>query len=331
MAVISIHQLERTLLAAFVDAGVPELSAKATTQALVRAEAEGIASHGLIRVGSYLAQLRSGKIRCVAPEVDLRPGLVRVDAGFGLAHAAIALGLEQARECLREVPLVLVTVGRSHHAGVLGHAVESAARSGCIALGFANTPAAIAPWGGAQALYGTNPIAFATPRSDSREPLVIDLSVSVVARGRILAARQRGESIPDDWALDAQGRPTTDPQAALGGSMRPMADAKGANLALMVELLAGALTASRFGHEASSFLDAEGEPPSVGQSFLLIDPQRVAADYLARVEVLLAAVLEQPGVRLPGERRRENRRLAERDGVSIRDGLWAEIQAFAAG
>ena len=140
-----------------------------------------------------------------------------------------------------------------------------------MALLFANTPAAMAPWGGAQALLGTNPIAFACPLP-GREPIVVDLSLSKVARGNILAAKQRGERIPEGWALDEAGQPTTDPDAALRGTMLPLGDAKGTALALMVELLAAGLTGATYAAEASSFLDAKGPPPGTGQLIVAFDP-----------------------------------------------------------
>ena len=142
-----------------------------------------------------------------------------------------------------------------------------------------NTPGAIAPWGGATAVFGTNPIAFACPLPDAA-PIVVDLSLSKVARGNILAARQKGERIPEGWALDAAGKPTTDPQAALAGTMLPLGDAKGTALALMVELLAAGLTGANYAAEATSFLDAEGPPPGTGQLIIAIDPAEIHESFI---------------------------------------------------
>jgi LDH2 family malate/lactate/ureidoglycolate dehydrogenase len=164
---------------------------------------------------------------------------------------------------------------------------------------------------------GTNPIAFACPRS-GQPPLVIDLSLSKVARGKIMVAAQKGEAIPEGWALDAEGNATTDAKKALGGTMLPLGDAKGAALVLMVELLSAALSASHFGFEASSFFDAKGPPPRVGQLLLLIDPARFAGDAFAgRVETLLGAILGQAGTRLPGERRLKLRAAAALGGRQV--------------
>ena len=193
---------------------------------------------------------------------------------------------------------------------------------------FANTPAAIAPWGGAKGLFGTNPIAFACPLPGAA-PIVIDLSLSKVARGNILAAKQKGEAIPAGWALDAQGKPTTDPAAALAGTMLPLGDAKGTALALMVELLAAGLTGANFAAEASSFLDAEGPPPGTGQLLIAFDPAAFGGDgVLDRFAALAGAIDAQTGARLPGARRRALRAKAERDGVTISDALMGEIRAL---
>ena len=192
----------------------------------------------------------------------------------------------------------------------------------------ANTPAAIAPWGGSRGVFGTNPIAFACPLPE-RPPIVVDLSLSKVARGNILAARQRGERIPHGWALDGAGRPTTDPRAALAGTMLPLGDAKGTALALAVELLAAGLTGANFAGEASSFLDAEGGPPGTGQILIAFDTAAFAgASAFSRFAELAAAIESQPGARLPGSRRLAARRRAQEQGIAVEDALLAEISAL---
>lgn len=255
--------------------------------------------------------------------------MIAVDAASGFAFPSLDAGFASAIPAARETGLVAVAVGRSHHFGVAGHAVERLADAGLVGIAFGNSPAAIAPWGGAKPLFGTNPIAFAWPRT-VRHPLVIDLSLSKVARGKIMVAAQKGEAIPEGWALDADGKPTTDAKAALGGAMIPMGDAKGAALVLMVELLAVALTGSNFGWEASSFFDAKGAPPHVGQMFLAFDPSAFAPDAAARAEVVFQAMAAQAGVRLPGDRRFKLREKAAADGVEVPDALLAEIERRAA-
>src|SRR5699024_7804159 len=164
---------------------------------------------GVSRLPADADQAKSGKVdgRAVPDVQRVSASAVRVDARTGFAFPALRMGLDAAVECARETGVAAVAVGNSHHFGVAGHHAERVADAGLVALGFGNSPAAIASWGVARGLFGTNPIAFAAPRR-AQPPLVVDLSLSKVARGKVMIARQRGESIPDDWAFDAEGRPT---------------------------------------------------------------------------------------------------------------------------
>ena len=176
--------------------------------------------------------------------------------------------------------------------------------------------------GGSEGRFGTNPIAFAAPL-EGRAPVVIDLALSKVARGNIVAAKQKGEAIPEGWALDKDGRPTTDAGAALAGTMIALGDAKGAALALMVEVLAAALVGTHFAFEASSFLDDKGGPPRTGQLIIAIDPSGFGqTGFGERMQVLAQAIESQHGARLPGARRLALRENAERDGLSVSDEIW---------
>jgi len=319
----------RVLLAA----GVSQRNADAVAEALVAAEADGLPSHGLSRLPSYADQVRARKVdgKAVPVVTETAPAAVMVDARKGFAYPAIAQGLARAVRLVGRTGVVGVGVTNSHHFGVAGFHIEPLAARGLVALAFGNSPAAIAPWGGVRALFGTNPIAFACPRKGG-PPLVIDLSLSKVARGKIMIAAKRGEPIPEGWALDAEGRPTCDAKAALGGTMLPMGDAKGAALVLMVEILAAALTGARFGYEASSFFEAKGPAPRVGQFFLVIDPACFAGpDFAARVGRLAKAILAQPGTRLPGDRRLKHRAQAEAEGIDVPAYLLAELERRAAG
>lgn len=303
-------------------------NAAIVARALVAAEADGLKGHGLSRVPTYAAQAKNGKVDgfAVPKTQQRRSGVAEIDAGHGFAFPAIEAAIAVLPKMAHETGIAAASVRRSHHCGAAGHPVERLAEAGLVALMFANTPGAIAPWGGSQALFGTNPIAFACPLP-GRAPIVIDLSLSKVARGNILAAKQKGEKIPAGWALDAAGRPTTDPDAALAGTMVPAGDFKGTALALMVELLAGGLTGANFAAEASSFLDAEGPPPGTGQLIIALDPAAFGGDP-ARFAVLAGAIEQQPGARVPGKRRLEARRRAAGAGLTIGDALLKEIEAL---
>lgn len=296
---------------------------------MVAAEADGLEGHGLVRVVSYAEQAKVGKVDGFATPTLTRaaPGVIAVDAAHGFAYPALDVAVARLPEVARSQGVAVAAVRRSHHCGVAGHPVEKLAADGLVALHFANTPAAIAPWGGARGLYGTNPVAFACPLA-GKAPLVVDLSLSKVARGEILAAQRRGETIPEGWALDAEGRPATRPDAALRGTMVPAGDAKGAALALMVELLAAGLTGANFATEASSFLDAEGQPPGTGQLMIAFDPEMVGGRAaLSRFGALARMVDAEPNARLPGARRLACRARAAAAGLRLDAALIAEIEA----
>jgi len=313
-------------------AGASRANAASAATALIAAELDGLPSHGLSRIPFYAEQISRGKVDGQAIPTLSRPAAatLRVDANGGLAFPAIDLGLAAVAGIARDAGLVAIGIANSHHAGVVGHHVERLAMQGLVAIAFANTPAAIAPWGGTRGIFGTNPIAFACPRR-SGAPLVIDLSISIVARGKLLIAAGKGETIPEGWALDKEGNPTTDAEAALAGTIVPIGGAKGAALALMVEILAAGLTGSQFGFEASSFFDAEGPPPRTGQLFLALDPAALAGPtFCDRIETLCAAMLADPAVRLPGERRLAARARYARDGIPVPAKLLAELRQRAA-
>lgn len=295
--------------------------------ALVAAEIDGQTGHGLARGAAYARQARSGKVNgFVEPQAKRpRPGFAVVDAAEGFAYPALALARRELAELAAAQGIACAAVTNSHHCGVLGHQVEALAEAGLLAIMVANAPKAMAPWGGAQPIYGTNPIAFAAPRLDG-PPLVIDLSLSIAARGKVMAAAKTGTEIPQGWALDNEGNPTTDPKAALSGSMLPAGGSKGAALALMVEILAGALAGPHYSFEATDFFEAEGAAPALGQFMIAIAPEAREMSVTARIETLLAEIAGQDGTRLPGERRMTARLKAERQGLTVPTVLIDELR-----
>ena len=302
-------------------------NARAVAVALVAAELDGIPTHGLARLPFYADQSACGKVagRAVPTITQLAKAVVRVDAGNGFAYPALDAGIAAAVPVARELGIAALAVTRSHHCGVLGHQVERLAREGLVSVFFSNTPAAIAPWGGKTALFGTDPIAFGCPRPNA-PPLVVDVALSVAARGKIMVAASKGEAIPEGWALDADGNPTTGAMAALGGTLMALGGGKGAALALAVELLAAGLTGSNFGFQASSFFDSKGNPPGVGQLAILLDFRAFGGEAtIAHCEELLQAMLRQPGVRLPGDRRLASRARLEAEGITLPRTLFDEL------
>jgi (2R)-3-sulfolactate dehydrogenase (NADP+) len=308
------HRVEKTLMAS----GVSADNAESVARALVEAEIDGHSGHGLRRAASYAAQAAAGKVDGSAEPVIRRaaPGALHVDVADGFYYPAFDRVMGMLPQMAKDQGIAMAGFFRSHHCGVAGHSVERLAEAGCVALMFANTPAAMAAWGGARRLFGTNPIAFAAPIAD-RPPLVIDLSLSRVARGKIVAARDRGEPIPEGWAVDADGNPTTDAARAVDGAMLPIGDAKGSALALIVELLAAGLTGANYASEATSFLDAEGAPPGTGQLIIALSTEGLTTNALQRFDQMAAWIEADSGARLPGTRRLALRETAQKQRLKV--------------
>jgi len=329
---LSLGEAETLAARALSAAGANPEMARATAAALVGAEAEGQGGHGLSRVAMYAGFLREGRADGDAtPRVTAeRGGAALVDAGNGLAYPALALAESEAEARAATHGVSFVAVTNSHHAGAMALPVRHLAERGLVALAFTNSPYAMPVPGGRRPLLGTNPVAAAFPRR-SAPPLVVDLALSEVARGKIMVAAKEGRPIPEGWALDAEGRPTTDARAALDGAMLAMGGAKGAALALVVELLCVALGAAAFGFEADSFFAPSPNPPRLGHALLAVDPGALAghAAYLDRVEALIAAMLGDEGVRLPGSRRDALRAAAAAQGIAIPRAVLEQLHALA--
>ncbi|WP_299473234.1 Ldh family oxidoreductase [uncultured Roseibium sp.] len=313
---LSLEEATSLIRSAFLAVGVPGASAQSVAEALVWAEAEGQVGHGFSRVEDYAAQVRSGKIQAEAI-VEIRAtgtASLLADAGNGFAYPALEQIIERGAELAQRHGCATMGVMRSHHCGALSVQVEKLARKGCVALMVANTPAAIAPYGAKKAVFGTNPIAFAAPRA-GMDPLVVDLSLSKVARGKVMSARKAGKPIPEGWALDGDGDPTTDPERALQGTMLPIGEAKGTALALLVEILASVMTGASYSQEASSFFKSDGPPPGVGQFLIAMKP--MDEHFGSRLEGLLSLITSQEGARLLGERRAAAIRNAQTNGIDV--------------
>jgi (2R)-3-sulfolactate dehydrogenase (NADP+) len=311
--------------------GASLANAASTAAALVAAEADGQAGHGLNRVASYSAQLRAGKIdgKIEPALIQTRAAAVRINARGGLAYPALDLVIDELGPLARETGVAAAGVFASHHIGQAGRTVERLADQGLVALVMSNTPQAMAFHGGVRPMMGTNPLAFAAPLN-GRAPLVIDMALTLVARSKIVTAQKAGQPIPADWATDAEGRPTTDPAAALSGALAPAGGAKGAALALMVEILCGALAGGSYGWEASSFLDDKGPSPSVGQVVLALDPMAFAGPgFLDRMTALVETMTAEDGVRMPGDRRLTYRAKAAAEGLSLSPALHSELLTLA--
>src|SRR5258706_10221113 len=310
-------------------AGANDRMAEAAARHLVHAEEEGLPTHGMSRVPFYCAMLRKGRADGAAEPKMLaeRGGACLIDNRDGLPYVSAAWAVEEVIQRARRNGIAFAGITNSAHVGVLGIHLEPVAREGLVGFAFTNSPAAIPPWGGKKALFGTNPVAAVFPRRN-RQPIVIDLALTTVVRGKIMMAMRKGERIPEGWALDRNGRPTTDPKEALEhGSLYPIGGSKGAMLALMFELLCASLTGSAIGPEADSFFSEEGNKPRIGQAFIALDPGALAgrAKYLERVETVVRTMLADPEVRLPGARRFAAE-VSAKKGIEVPDEILAQIE-----
>ena len=325
---LSYQQMLDLALSGLRAAGIGEKAAYETAQFLALAELDGLASHGLARVAQYAGHAKHGRIE-LSPKIKVRPfktSAALVDACDGLAFPALRFATDLSVNLASQTGVGLVAVTNSHHFGVAGHFTEAAARAGYISLLFGNTPAAMPMVGGSKAIFGTNPLAAAFPVTNG-DPLVIDMSLSAVARGKLLVAAKKGESIPEGWALTADGKPTTDPNEGLKGLMVPLGGDKGALLALIVELLVVGLSGSRFSYEADSFFDAKGNRPRIGQLLLTIDSGLAGSQVFAnKMQALLKTLASDSGTRVPGQRRFKQRALGFKQGVNVSDVVVEEIQ-----
>jgi (2R)-3-sulfolactate dehydrogenase (NADP+) len=235
--------------------------------------------------------------------------------------------VEEVLQRARRNGIAFACITNSAHVGVLGIHLGPVAEAGMVGFAFTNSPAAIPAWGGKKPLFGTDPVAGIFPRKN-KQPIVVDLALTTVVRGKIMMAMRKGEKIPEGWALDRNGKPTTDPKEAIEhGSLFPIGGAKGAMLALMFELICAALTGSAIGPEADSFFSEEGNKPRIGQAFLAIDPSALAGmdRYFERVEAVVTRMLADPEVRLPGARRFAAE-VSAKKGIEVPDELLAQIE-----
>ena len=330
---ISVADLAALANTALRMSGASETMARAAAKYLVAADAQGLATHGVARVSTYCAHLKSGRAKG-----DAVPRIIRdsgaaclIDAAIGLGFEPCELAVEQAAQRAQAHGIGFAGVTNSHHCGALGLLIEPVARAGMVALAFSTAPAAIAPWGGKRPLYGTNPVAAVFPRP-AAPPLVVDLSLTQVTRGQIMLLQNEGKPIPEGWGMDKHGNPTTDAAAILnGGSLHAMGGAKGTMLALAVELICCALTGAVLSHQLESLHLETGAPLRLGQAFIVIAPTSLAGSdvYNERVEALVHAMLEEEGVRLPGERRRKLAERAVNDGIPVSEALLSQLRELA--
>jgi (2R)-3-sulfolactate dehydrogenase (NADP+) len=305
-------------------------------QSVVDAECDGIRTVGLGYLPLYCGHLQVGKINLEAQptHAQIAPSALRSMADSGFAHAAFAEAEQDFYALAHKQGIAALSIADSYSAGVVGWFVQRMARAGLIGLGFANSPSAVAPAPGAAPFFGTNPMAFAIPRAD-QDPIIADMATSQVALVTIKKAAAEGNAIPTGWGYDSNGNDTTDASAVInGGALAPAGGYKGMLLGLLVDLLAGVLSGPHCSFQAPVFKNNSGGEPKVGQFFIAISPGDITpggnSAYSARLEIMLKALADEPGVRLPGARRHEYRLQAETEGVVVPNELIDKLEAFAA-
>jgi delta1-piperideine-2-carboxylate reductase len=315
--------------------GVSEDQGRAIADTITAAERDDCKAHGLFRLPGYVSSVRSGKVTPDAvPKVhDLAPAIVQVDGQNGFAPLALHIGRAPLIERARRHGIAALAVTQIYHFAALWPEVEALAEQGLVAFAFTAAMSYVAPAGGRRPLYGTNPMAFAWPRAE-HPPLVFDQASSASARGEIQLHLRDSTAIPEGWGIDPEGHPTTDPAAALAGAQLPFGGYKGAAIALMIELLAGALIGEVFSFEASARDNRDGGPPVGGEFMIAIDPARCVPHgdrqrQLAHAEQLFANILAQEGTRLPSDRRYAARQRTQTEGITIPRALYEELQKLA--
>ena len=322
-------ELFRLAETALQRAGANDRMAEAAARHLVRAEEQGLPTHGMSRVPFYCGMLLRGRADGKAePRMQAeRAGACLIDNGDGLPYVSAQWAIEEVIVRARRNGIAFAGITNSAHVGVLGIHLAPVAEANMVGFAFTNSPAAIPAWGGKKPLFGTDPVAGIFPRK-GKQPIVVDLALTTVVRGKIMMAMRKGERIPEGWALDRNGKSTTDPKEAIEhGSLFPIGGAKGAMLALMFELICAALTGSAIGPEADSFFSDEGNKPKIGQAFLAIDPSALAGmdRYFERVEAVVTRMLADADVRLPGARRFASEKKSK-DGIDVPDELIGQIE-----
>lgn len=325
--------IERLLM----EAGVDIESAQIVADCLVQADMKGTTSHGVSRMPIYLKRLDAGLVSAGAiPKIEkeTQSGLL-INAGGGFGHPAAIWAAERCVAKARNTGVSVAGVLNSTHFGMASYYAEFIAKAGMIGLATTNSSARMAPWGAVDALFGTNPLAIAVPSDDG--VVVLDIATSVAALGKITEAAARGDTIPADWALDVEGNPTTDPAAALRGTVLPFAGPKGSGLAFMLDVLAGVLTGGCFGPDVGSLYRDWDKPEQCGHFLIAIDiegflPLPEFRQRIANYVKVFKASAPRPGfkeVLLPGELERRRQRVSERHGIALEPHIYSSLIKIA--
>ena len=302
-----IYQLaNKTLLAN----GCDQENANILSETIMKAERDGSLSHGLFRLPAYVAGLKSKKIDGKArPEVKkISSSVIKVLGNHALAPMVLKVGIPELVKAAKETGVAILAITNSHHMAAMWPETEAIAEEGLVAFACTSYKPMVAPAGAKKALFGTNPISFAWPRP-GKTPVVYDMATASMAMGEVQVAAREGHKVPIGTGLNKDGKETTDPnEIAKGGVILPFGGYKGSGIAMMVELLAGALLGEAFSYETAAKDTNDGGPPAGGEFILAMSPDKISGgDWNKHSDEFFNKMKSMEGVRLPGERRHKNR------------------------
>ena len=290
--------------------GCDEETSNILSDLIMKAERDGSLSHGLFRLPAYVAGLKSGKINGKnRPKISkITPSVVKVDGNNCLAPMVLNKGLPELIKAAQENGVAVLSITNSHHMAAMWPETEAIAEEGLVAFACTSYKPAVAPAGSIKPLFGTNPISFAWPRKN-KPPVVYDMATASMAMGEVQVAKREGHKVPLGTGLTKDGKETTDPaEIADGGVLLPFGGYKGSGIAMMVELLAGALVGDNFSYETAEKDNNDGGPPSGGEFILAISPEKLSnSDWDTHSSKFFEKMKSMGDVRLPGERRHKNR------------------------
>jgi LDH2 family malate/lactate/ureidoglycolate dehydrogenase len=333
------NELHDLATRALTGLGLSPTDAGDAARILVLGDLFGVHTHGVSRLESYGERLRVGGIN---PNAEIRmervaPAIVKIDGDNAVGTLVGYRALESAMQVAREFGIGVAFARNSNHFGAIAPYSLIAAEAGFASIIGSNSSTTIAPTGGREAKVGNSPVAFGIPNPEGR-PMILDMAVSVVARAKIRDALKRGEPIPDTWATDKEGRPTTDPKAALDGFLLPIGGYKGYGLALIVDLFAGLLSGAAYLTHVTSWVDEPEAPQNLGHFFILIDTRSLGPstwlaermqDFVGILHSTTPADAQKP-VLVPGEQQMNKLERHRRDGIPIEAALREKLEAFAA-
>jgi len=328
------NELDTYIKNILISSGIDERDASIVSDLLIKAELQGVSSHGLSRIEVYLDRINKGLIN-IKPNfsIDFKfPSLGIMDADNSLGHVAAYKAMTEAIEKAKIYGISMVGVKNSNHFGVASYYAEMAVKENLVGYVISNGPPATPPWGGREMYFGTNPFAVGIPGGE-KGPIIVDMATSVVARGKIIKAAKEGKEIELGWALDEDGKPTTDPNKALKGCILPMGEHKGSAISMLIELMSGLLTGAGYGKQVAWQYDESSGKGNVGHVFCAMNPEGFIDinELRSKMDSFYNEIKEMPkaqgfdSIRLPGESRRESMVENTKKGIELNETLYKTL------